>query len=511
MRRNNRLKVLFFIIAAIALTLTIVYIVLEITGVLVNNRSVAILFAILVPFNYAGGCSALVYLLIQKNSEKSLRLENQYNLGKDSTFYNYYEFQRRLKLLYLINGRRKESYIISLSATKQSVMRNMSRNDIITQYNGYISDFMHDYLNVKTPFNKNDFCYCYYHGAFLIYCFGDEEKVRTVIREIEKNMYEIVKDKDLKVYVQPFFGVAKVDPEDSLIVSVDHAMTARNNSEQRFEGISFYSKSIDRTINLTEVDEIKAGLESNEFVVYYQPKFDLNTKEFCGAEALVRWKTRTRGILPPSKFLETAEASGLISNIDDYVFEKVCQDLEISRKKGRRTLPVSINFIASEFYDTNFVNHIVETVDKYRIPHNLIEIEITENASRVNNFLSETIVELLGKRGFKVLMDDFGIGYSNLANLINMKFHVIKIDKSYIDKIQEDKKTRDLLRFLVNLAKSNELEVIAEGVDTEEQVDFLKKIKCDVIQGYYYSQPLPKAEYDKFLLENPFEKRKRGE
>ena len=170
-------------------------------------------------------------------------------------------------------------------------------------------------------------------------------------------------------------------------------------------------------------------------------------------------------------------------------------------------LPVSVNFSLYEFYSPNFLDTIVNTLDEFDIPSDLIEIEITEATSQANSFLSISILKKLKERGIRVLMDDFGVGFSNLSNLKKMPFDAIKIDKSFIDDIVEDTKAREIVRFLINLCKVNNMEVVAEGVDKKDQLELLKKFRCDTIQGFYFSEALAKKDYEMFLKNNTFEKK----
>ena len=248
-------------------------------------------------------------------------------------------------------------------------------------------------------------------------------------------------------------------------------------------------------------------MKNHEFVVYYQPKFSLSAKRFVSSEALVRWDSPKHGILTPTKFIPLAEAAGLIHEIDTYVFERVCQDLNEAKRKGRRIIPVSINFSLYEFYSNDFLNSIMNLLEQYQINPSYIEIEITEATSQANTFISISIIKKLRDRGVRVLMDDFGVGFSNIGNLRKIPFDAVKIDKSYIDDIATDMKSRDIVKFLIELCKASDLEVIAEGVDSKEQVEILRKFKCDTIQGFYYSEALPIKEYEKFLLSNPFERK----
>ena len=211
----------------------------------------------------------------------------------------------------------------------------------------------------------------------------------------------------------------------------------------------------------------------------------------------------------PNKFIAEAERAGLLSAIDTRIFEVAVKDLSDNIKRGRPVLPVSVNFSLYEFFSRNFLNFIVDTLKKYQVPPQLLEIEITETTSQVNKFLSLSVIKKLKEFGIRVLMDDFGQGYSQIQNLRQIPFDAIKIDKSFTDKVATDEKTRSIFKYLVELGKANDLEVIVEGAETKEQVDILRKMKVDTIQGFYFSRPLDVDTYNELLKEN-HEKSQKG-
>jgi len=172
-------------------------------------------------------------------------------------------------------------------------------------------------------------------------------------------------------------------------------------------------------------------------------------------------------------------------------------------------IPVSINFSLYEFYSTDFLSTIESAITSRGIDPHLIEVEIVETTSQANPFLSVSVIKKLRDFGVRVLMDDFGIGYSNIGNLRKIPFDAIKIDKSYVDGVVESEQARTIVHSMCQLGRGLGMEVIAEGVDSKEQVEILKKLHVDTIQGFYYSKALPKEDYDKFLLNNPFEGGKR--
>ena len=456
---------------------------------------------------YASVAFGNLYRLLSYNEQiKSLHIENRYNLSRESLFFNYPLFEKRVNKL--VKKHKKEgTFIIAFTASKQNVMRNLYRNSTVTQLNGFISDYLNSFIAENPDFNENDFAFCYYHGQFIIYTYVPLNQVQDLILRIQKEIYAIMQRNDIKVFASPFFGVAEVRHDLSLFEVLDNALTARDYSEKHFEPETFFSDDLRKDASLSEIEELRDAIANNELEVYYQPKFHLASKKFIGSEALVRWNSPRYGLLSPARFLDRAEISGLIHEIDMFVFKRVCEDLAYIRRKGDRMLPVSINFSMYEFYSPDFFNNISQIVNKTGVSTEYIQIEVTETTAQANPFMTTSILKKLKDAGYKILMDDFGLGFSNLGNLNRMAFDTIKIDKSYIDGLLTDNKSREIVKFLIALCKRIDIEVIAEGVDKVEQVDFLRKAKCDTIQGFYYSKPLNLKDYQAFLESNPFEKK----
>ena len=204
----------------------------------------------------------------------------------------------------------------------------------------------------------------------------------------------------------------------------------------------------------------------------------------------------------PAKFIDEAEKAGLLNAIDIRIFECTIADISENLKRGRPVLPVSVNFSLYEFFSRKFIDTIMDTLKKYDVPARYLEIEITETTSQANKFLSLSVIKKLKSFGIRVLMDDFGVGYSQIENLQQVPFDAIKIDKSFSDRIITDKKTQSIVKYLIELAHINEIEAIVEGVETKEQVELLRKMKADTIQGFYYSKPVSFKEYNELLKEN---------
>ena len=451
---------------------------------------------------------SLVHFISQESLLKTIQNENQNNLGRKSTFNNLYAFQKKVERA--TRFRRKQSrHVIAFSLSNIVVSQNVNRNEEIFGVNGFIVDYLTDNLAKELNLNPRDIISAFNRGAFLIYAFRqNEQSINLICETLSKAIYEYAGENCRHVSVQPFFGIDVVsDDEVTLVEHIENALIARDYSERNFEGVTFYQANFRKTVTSSDVDELHEALEKNEFIVYYQPKYDLLNKRFISSEALIRWKSEKYGLLSPAKFLGKAEAMGLTHEIDTFVLRKVCEDLNDLRRRGKRLLPVSVNFSLYEFYSASFLDMIVAIMEEYNIPSDLIEIEITEATSQANQFLSISIIKKLKERGMRVLMDDFGVGFSNVGNLKKIPFDAVKIDKSFIDDIATDTKAREIVKFLIGLCKINGMEVIAEGVDNKDQVEILKKNKCDTIQGFYYSKALSKQDFEKFLADNPFEKK----
>ena len=458
-----------------------------------------IAFAILFVF-------ILSYYINQQSMVNTIQLENQNVLGKKSTFNNLYSFQKKCYVAARFRSKQAQ-HIIAFSFSNLVVAQNVNRNEEIFALNSFIVDYL-DKLPKELNMNLRDFIFGFSRGAFLIYTFKqNEQTISQFCDALSKAVYDYAADNCRHVWVQPFFGVDVIQGEETLIEHIENALIAREYSERNFESIVFYQSNFRKTVTSNDITELQEALRNNEFVVYYQPKYDLLNKRFISSEALIRWDSEKYGLLSPAKFLGKAEAIGLTHEIDTFVLRKVCENLNELRRRGKRLLPVSVNFSLYEFYSSNFLDTIVQIMEEYDIPTHLIEIEITEATSQANQFLSISIIKKLKDRGMRVLMDDFGIGFSNVGNLKKIPFDAVKIDKSFIDDIETDTKAREIVKFLIGLCKINGMEVIAEGGDNKEQVELLRKNKCDTIQGFYYSKALSKENYEKFLADNPFEKK----
>ena len=252
------------------------------------------------------------------------------------------------------------------------------------------------------------------------------------------------------------------------------------------------------------VNNMKGSLQRGEFQVYLQPKYELMGEQIVGAEALVRWQHPQLGFISPARFIPIFERNGFIYQLDKYVWEKTCQLLKDDIDHGRPVLPISINVSRIDLYSPNIVKVFEELIDKYDIPPKLLELELTESAYVDNPQQIIEIAKELQAGGFPILMDDFGSGYSSLNMLKDMPVDILKIDLKFLSDTQGDDQGRgsNILKSVVRMAKWLDVPVIAEGVETQAQVDFLRTIGCECVQGYFYSKPVPIEAYEELVTKD---------
>ena len=248
---------------------------------------------------------------------------------------------------------------------------------------------------------------------------------------------------------------------------------------------------------------VETAIEQDEFLVYLQPKFDITKETIKGAEALIRWNYKGKEFLPPYRFIPFFEKNSSIGKIDDIVLKKVCEAFAKWKEEGKPLYPISVNLSRSRLDDEKLIDNLVSIVDHYGVDHKYIDFELTESATYENMEHMIGVLEELRKRGFKISMDDFGTGYSSLSLLTQMPIDTLKIDKSFVDKVAAENERKEdiiVLRHIISLAKELGFVCLAEGAESKNQVDRLRDLGCEIIQGYYYSKPIPLSEYEEKYL-----------
>lgn len=246
-------------------------------------------------------------------------------------------------------------------------------------------------------------------------------------------------------------------------------------------------------------DRLNSGMENKEILIYLQPKFYAKTRELAGAEALVRWNRNGR-IVMPNVFIPLLEKYELITILDKYVLENICDLINKWSYKGYKIIPISVNESRQNLYNKNHINELIALVDKYNISPSMIELEMTETTVVHNVELAKEAERNVHKLGFVVSMDDFGTGYSSFSMLKNINIDVLKMDKSFFEDILESKRGRIIIESIIEMAHKLNIKVVAEGIENNEQLEYLTKIKCDMIQGYFFEKPISITEFENKYL-----------
>lgn len=341
------------------------------------------------------------------------------------------------------------------------------------------------------------------------------ERLEALTKEI--NRFNLVAPNPY--YLEITYGVYRIkDRSLDIHLMNDRASIARKSIKDKHNVyIAFYhDDSRNRMIEEKEIENrMESALENGEFLVYLQPKFELEHERIAGAEALVRWMHPTKGLLPPSVFIPLFERDGFIIKLDYYMFEEVCKHLRQWLDEGIQPVPVSVNLSRVHLRDLQFVEFYQKVTAKYCIPPNLIEIELTENLVFENMDMLLGVINNLKGVGFSCSLDDFGTGYSSLNVLKEIPVDVLKLDREFFNEPKDVRRSNTVVSGVVSMAKSLGIRTVSEGVENEKQVQFLRDIGCDMVQGYVFAKPMPVDEFKTLLkqhsekIKNPAENRRK--
>ena len=246
--------------------------------------------------------------------------------------------------------------------------------------------------------------------------------------------------------------------------------------------------------------EMEQAIEKEEFIVYLQPKFFTENETLAGAEALVRWQHPQKGFLLPNAFIPNFEKNGLIEALDTYVLEQICKKQKQWKEKNYTEVSIAVNESKLHLFNSKHTETLMATLNKYGVSPNLIELEMTESTVVHNIEEAKQAEKRVHELGFCVSMDDFGTGYSSFSMLKDIHIDILKMDKSFFDEILSNERAKAIVESVIQMAKRLEMKTVAEGIETKEQVEYLRKIGCDIIQGYYFSKPMTIDEFEKKYL-----------
>lgn len=312
-----------------------------------------------------------------------------------------------------------------------------------------------------------------------------------------------VNDSQFDFDVTRRMGVYMVDNRDlDISLMCDRALLALKSIKGKYESrVAYYSEDMRQELIESQqiVNEMNTALDDGQFIIFIQPQFNYDTNRLHGGEALVRWKHPQKGIIMPGKFVPIFEKNGFITHLDQFVWEEVCKLQRKWLDEGREVVPISVNVSRTDIASLRLVDHFVKLVGKYDLPTNFLRIEITESAYMDNPSQMIETVSRLREAGFSVEMDDFGSGYSSLNTLKDVTVDMLKLDMKFIEGGKNAERGGSILSSVIRMSNRLNLAVLAEGVETKDQAEYLKSIGCIYMQGYYFARPMPVTEFEKIL------------
>jgi len=349
------------------------------------------------------------------------------------------------------------------------------------------------------------FCRSTADNFVLLLKYTDRKSFRARLSALTTQLRRDCTVEDSCLMIDVAFGVYEVAEDIPFYIMLDRAHLALENAKKMsFDKCQFYDESDrKRIVNEKRIENtMEQALDHGDFAVYLQPKCDFATGEMRGAEALVRWNRLEEGLVKPDDFIPIFEKNGFILRLDMFILEEVARLLAAWNIKGLEQVPVAVNFSRLHLNDSRYIPQMLRLVDKYGVAHNLIEVELTESVIFNNLERAQNVMRGLHRQGFSVAMDDFGSGYSSLNVLKSLQFDSIKLDKEFLSGFEDNPHAHKVIEGAVAMIKSLGVQVVAEGVETREQADFLRHTGCDLAQGYYFSRPLPAAEFERLLKKN---------
>lgn len=341
----------------------------------------------------------------------------------------------------------------------------------------------------------------------LMLKFSDEKELLVRLENIMDliSQYSIRNNRSYSVISSAGVNVINInDKIKDIELIIDHANVVLNKIKGRHvNSCSFYDDVLHKKeVSKKELENnMESALKNEEFVVFLQPKFLLETECIMGAEALVRWNSPTRGLVPPDSFIPLFEQNGFVIELDMYVLNKVCETLNMWKNCGYTIFPVSVNQSRMHLYEINYIEKLLKILQKNNIKPELIILEVTENVAFNNTNDLKKMLEKLREIGFSISMDDFGSGYSSLNILKELPIDELKLDRIFLQDSEDKERGDAIITKVMELSKCLNIKTVTEGVETAVQAEFLKNAGCDIAQGYYYARPMPIDDFEKLAFE----------
>lgn len=338
----------------------------------------------------------------------------------------------------------------------------------------------------------------------LLLACRDRADLKDRLKQIYADLKDTIEFYGIHYELSPAFGVCECRAGNSedvqeLISRAVMALKTDNNSNN--PPCAFYEDRmrISRMTLKNMEDRLGPAMKKREFVVYYQPKYSTADNTLFGAEALVRWRTDPHTLVAPGEFIPAFERSGQIAELDRYVFRRVCHDLRKWKDEGREAVPISVNLSRVNLLNPSVAGEYRALAARSGVPAGLLELEVTESAFTQNAAALEESMKKLSAAGFSLSIDDFGSEYSSLKMLYDIPAQTIKLDRDFLNGLDLGERGEAVVSAVIDLAEQLHMAVVAEGVETKEQLEFLKKIRCTAVQGFYFSPPIPERQFADLL------------
>jgi len=363
-------------------------------------------------------------------------------------------------------------------------------NDVLRVLGGEVRDFLAGTEGIASRFEGD---------RFAIYCVRQPDYRQVLDRFQEKlNAISPKVNIHLRMGVNPW--QKNVDP----VLMFDRARAACNMVRGDYQSpLMIYDEEMHlrEMRNQRLLNDLRTGIEEKHFQVYYQPKYNIqcDPPRLASAEALIRWNHPELGMISPGTFVPLFEGNGLISQIDNYVWQEAAGQVARWKRQYHFTLPVSVNLSRADIFDPTLTDRLVHFVEDNGLDYKDIKLEVTESAYTDNAKELLELIRSLRALGFEVEMDDFGSGYSSLNMLSDMPIDVLKMDMKFVRNIEKSETDLRLVKLILDIAKYLQLDVVAEGVETEKQMHLLQSAGCDLVQGYYFSRPLPPEKFETLI------------
>ncbi|MEG2044387.1 MAG: bifunctional diguanylate cyclase/phosphodiesterase, partial [Clostridia bacterium] len=359
----------------------------------------------------------------------------------------------------------------------------------------------------KTMRSENEIFARVFNDDFVaLFTMKKEKDLNELFEVFLNNFYSLIGD-DISFKFTFAYGIYIINSDDEGKLHINDLFEKVNVAhkvakQDKTKNATIYNENmIKEALQTREVEsKMTKALENNEFEVYLQPKYILESGEIGGAEALVRWNNENKKLFSPAAFISIFESNGFITKIDFYVLKSVCNIIKNWIDNGIEPVVISVNFSRIHLSDKDFVKQLCEVVEEIGIEKKYIEIELTETIIFENVEILESLVLELHQNGFTLSMDDFGSGYSSLGMLKNIKVDNIKMDRSFFANQKDPIRSKIVLDFIIKMAHTLGISIIAEGVEEKAQINLLKELQCDMVQGFYFAKPMPLKQFQKLII-----------